>query len=437
MFLNLKNKINTNFFFSFLLSILPISFIAGNLIINLNIVLIIFFSFLFYGKDLLKIRFFFIDKIILLFFFLIIFSGIYNDIYFIVTDAYPTGYNTIIKSILFLRYLFLYIAVRFLIEKNIINLKFFFVSCLFCSLFVSLDIFYQFIFGKDIFGIATVQSKRLSGPFGEELIAGGYLLRFSIISLFTLPLFYNKLSQNFIRSTICLLVLIFLCGVILSGNRMPLIMYVLTISLITIFQRNTRKYFFVFLPAFIILFVVIFNLYAPAKNHFHSFYNQIYKIAVLVYDKDFKNKNAPPHLREFATFYDTWLINKYIGGGIKNFRYYCHVRPNVDTSNSKCNMHPHNYYLEILTETGIIGGVISIIIFFQILFLTFYKKYFSDDNLAKNNLIIPFIFLFISEIFPLKSTGSFFTTNNATYLFLIIAILIGIANKNKLIENNI
>ena len=28
--------------------------------------------------------------------------------------------------------------------------------------------------------------------------------------------------------------------------------------------------------------------------------------------------------KEFASFYDTWLMNKYFGGGIKNFRFYCH-----------------------------------------------------------------------------------------------------------------
>ena len=26
---------------------------------------------------------------------------------------------------------------------------------------------------------------------------------------------------------------------------------------------------------------------------------------------------APEYLKQFETFYDTWLINKYIGGGIK------------------------------------------------------------------------------------------------------------------------
>ena len=98
-------------------------------------------------------------------------------------------------------------------------------------------------------------------------------------------------------------------------------------------------------------------------------------------------------------------------------------------------MHPHNYYLEILTETGIVGFVIILIIFLAALYISFVKKYFSLSPLNNNNLIIPFIFLFIVEIFPFKSTGSFFTTGNATYLFLILAILIGLTRKNNLIEN--
>ena len=98
-------------------------------------------------------------------------------------------------------------------------------------------------------------------------------------------------------------------------------------------------------------------------------------------------------------------------------------------------MHPHNYYLEILIELGLIGASLVLIIFSQILFFTFYKKYFSKSQLKNDNTITPFIFLFISEIFPMKSTGSFFTTNNATYLFLIIAILIGLSNLNNSIEN--
>ena len=80
-------------------------------------------------------------------------------------------------------------------------------------------------------------------------------------------------------------------------------------------------------------------------------------------------------------------------------------------------MHPHNYYLEILTETGLLGFLIVLLIFTISLYLSFYKKYFLNTQQSNNNEITPFIYLFIIEVFPIKSTGSFFTTGNATYFF--------------------
>ncbi len=442
------NKIlNTNIYFSLLLAMMPVSFIAGNLIINLNIVLIVISAIIFFKKDLFNIKFFILDKFIFAFFFLIIFTGIYNDIYFIVTDSYPAGFNTIKKSFLFLRYLLLYIALRYLIEKKLISLKYFFISCLLCSLFVSLDIFYQFKFGKDIFGFETVNNgRRLSGPFGDELIAGGYLARFSIFSLFLIPLFFEKISQRILKFLIPTLVIIFISGIILSGNRMPLIMFIFTLSLIMIFQKQTRKYLLVFVASFIIIFSIIFKLNSEIKIHFFNFYDQVNKIVLYVSKGGFQNEAVPfnasinpniGYLKEFETFYHTWLMNKYIGGGIKNFRWYCHHRePGIHKRKGFiCNMHPHNYYLEILTEVGLIGMAIVMFIFLRIIYLSFYKKYFSNSSLNYNKIVIPFIFLFISEIFPLKSTGSFFTTNNTTYLFLIVAILIGLINRDNFIEN--
>ena len=438
MFLSQKKIISTNKIFNVLLSLLPVSFIAGNLIINLNVVLIIILTLIFFGKKLFQIRFYIIDKIIFLFFFLIIFTGTYNDIYFILTDSFPAGFDTIKKSLFFLRYLLLYISLRYLIENNIIDLKYFFISSFLCSLFVCLDIFYQLYFGKDIFGFEIVGSgRRLSGPFGDELIAGGYLLRFSIFSFFLIPLFFKSIQNRFLFFFIPTLMTIFVIGIILSGNRMPLIMYLFTVFLIMLFQKQTRKYLLVFITTFLIVFYLNYNFNKKAKYHYSDLYTQISQIAILITSNKPSNVNSPQYYKEFESFYDTWLMNKYIGGGIKNFRWYCHHRkPGLHNKKGYiCNMHPHNYYLEILTETGLVGMGIILIIFSQILFLTFYKKYFSNSPLRYNNLIVPFIFLFIAEIFPIKSTGSFFTTNNTTYLFLIIAILIGIVNRDNLIEN--
>ena len=92
--------------------------------------------------------------------------------------------------------------------------------------------------------------------------------------------------------------------------------------------------------------------------------------------KDFDN--APPYFKEFNSFYDVWLINKYKGGGIKNFWYYCQIESNDSDDRIKvCNTHPHNYYLELLTELGLLGFLTISVIFFQILYLTFYRKYFT------------------------------------------------------------
>ena len=359
------------------------------------------------------------------------------------------GYSaTIIKTLFFFKYFLLYLSLRFLIEKNFINLKFFFLSCTFASLFVCFDIFYQFVNGQDIFGFKPLATK-MAGPFGDELIAGGFIQRFSIFSFFVIPLFYSQknLKKN-LKLITPILFIIFLIGIILSGNRMPFILFIFTMILIVIFQKQTRKYFLSFMFISLTAFFLIFKTVPQVNENSMRFYNQISIMTKIVLKKDFYNE-PPHHLREFVTFYDTWLMHKYIGGGIKNFRYYCHHRKNSDhnwfiknnnidkNSTFICNMHPHNYYLEILTETGLIGFAIILSIFITTLYLTFFKKYFSRPSVQFNNIIIPFLFLFIAEIFPLKSTGSFFTTGNTTYLFLIMAILIALARKDISIENKV
>tara|TARA_B100001121_G_scaffold30917_1_gene25414 strand:- start:1406 stop:2749 length:1344 start_codon:yes stop_codon:yes gene_type:complete len=434
-------------YFSFLLAFLPLSFIAGNLVINSNIILILLSAILFYRKKIFSLNYLLIDKLIFSYFFLIIFTGIYNDIQMKIFHEefsdFRGNFYTTMKSFLFLKYLLLYLVLRYLIDKDILKLKIFFTICSLASVFVCFDIFFQFINGKDIFGFVSpgylnADGRKLGGPFGDELIAGGYIQRFSLFAFFTIPIFYKNSLNKFQIYIIPFLLIVFIIGIILSGNRMPFLLYLALLTLILLFQKQARKFFFPLIFLVSITFFAAFNFNLKVKENFINFYFQINQIKTALFSNDSSYKNTPFYIREFATFYDTWRLNKYIGGGVKNFRYYCHERENID-KNSKfvCNMHPHNYYLEILTETGVIGFSILIYIVFVALYMTLYKKYFSKISLQNNNIIIPFIFLFFIEMFPIKSTGSFFTTGNSTYLFLILGVLVGLSQKDNLIEKKI
>ena len=423
---------------NFLFSFLPLSFILGNLAINLNILFLIIFSFFFYGKKILILNYSFLDKIILFFFSLIIFICVVSNIntYFFFDNPVGDGFYNITvikKSLLFLRFLILYYIIIYLIKENLINFKYFFTSCLFFTVFVSIDLFYQSLTGKDIFGLVSKEiNRKLSGPFGDEYIAGGYLQRFSIFAFFAIFFLFNLKNKIKLFSLHSFLFIIFLSGIILTGNRMPLLLYLLSVSLIFLLDNRFKKYFLLFFLLFFLIFSSIYKLNPVVKDNYDNFHNRVSMMYGMVINKNFNDNNVPQHFREFGTFYNTWLMNKYLGGGLKSFRNNCHLRPKVDRkSKFVCNMHPHNYYLEILTDLGLVGFVTLFVIFFATIYKFFILKYSQILGQKKNYLISPFVIVFIAEIFPLKSTGSFFTTGNATFIFLTLFVLIALMKKKS------
>ena len=104
-----------------------------------------------------------------------------------------------------------------------------------------------------------------------------------------------------------------------------------------------------------------------------------------------------------------------------------------------CSNHPHNYYFEILTEIGIIG-IFLILIIASIFFGFIFKNYKSlkAHNLDSLFLMAATISLFI-EVFPIKSTGSIFSTGNATYIIIISSIILSYRKifEKKILSKNI
>ena len=154
-----------------------------------------------------------------------------------------------------------------MVENKIINFKFFFLSCFLFTSLVSLDLFYQSTFGKDIFGYQAY-GRKMSGPFGDELIAGGYIQRFSIFSFFLLPLLFKNIKKSKFFLTNVFMLLFFFVAIVISGNRMPLILYVFVISLLILFDKKLKKYFFLILMTVTLAFLITLNFNPKMKRNF-------------------------------------------------------------------------------------------------------------------------------------------------------------------------
>ena len=160
------------------------------------------------------------------------------------------------------------------------------------------------------------------------------------------------------------------------------------------------------------------------------------------FPKDIKFLKHSGYNRIYRTSIIMWKEKPLTGFGLKSFRIKCWYILKEDTrkfgvrpQNIACGNHSHNYYLQLLSETGIIGITLIIIFFLIILKNSFacIKEYKQKKN-SELIFIIPFIISIFLEVWPIRSAGSFFTNSNATFFWLNVAIFISIYGKNAIIK---
>mgnify|MGYP005992337629 CR=1 FL=1 len=460
-----SNIFLTNSVFAFF----PISFILGNLVTNLNLILFCLLAILNIKSKITEIKINFSLKIIFLFFFIVFLSTAIN----LIATSYFEGYsdvssNNLFKSIIFFRFFLMLTLVYFLNQLDILNFQYIFISSAAFPLIVSIDVIFQYLIGFNLIGLEGREYHN-SGFFGDELVSGGFIQNFSSFSiLFLAYIFKDKKLINFLVIIIAICVLG--AGCIFSGNRMPAILYFLSLILIFIFNKNLRKIIPIGIICLLVLFKVIVSYDKIVKLNYESIYRTVKIVLVDKFDflkNDYFNlrKNIdyqepteeskeiideqlpesplnpeafwiqiPSQKRLMLTAIDIWQNNMIIGNGIKSFRMNCKKFQGPEYNlaedavkykiNRLCSNHPHNYYFEILTEAGILGIIITLVL--GLLFLIFiYKnfKYFGENRLENLILAAATISLLL-VLFPFKSTGSIFTTNNAAYITLMASIII-------------
>ena len=143
-----------------------------------------------------------------------------------------------------------------------------------------------------------------------------------------------------------------------------------------------------------------------------------------------RNFNQSAYGELYATSLNMWKVNKITGIGLNNFEKMCKNEKlfNQFHKNFGCGVHPHNYYIQALTETGLIG----LILFVFLIILFFYNCINSKTNEMK---IIGIVTLFVL-FWPLMSTGSFLKNWNMIFICYLVGIIFGFKTKNFNIKDN-
>ena len=411
--------------------VFPIMLIFGNLFINLNLIVLIIATIFFYKKKIFELKINFLDKIVITFFCYSLIVIIIN-LFLQKFIGYDFSSKFVIKkTFFFLRFLLFYLILRFLLSKKILKLNWFCSICAICAAFVCLDIFIQFFLGKNILGFKPYSDRHFSGVFQNELIAGGYLQKLAIFSFFLPFVLKSKLFFKVLfKFTIFLF---FLYGIILSGNRMPLIFFIFTFCIILFLDKKILKYYFIII---ILSFIVLSQHHKnnlAFRMNVGNFYIHSKNLIAIISTKNILNLQLDdpqhgealkkPYVAELACFRSSWKRNPIIGGGIRSFR----------TFDGGCATHPHNYYLEIISDLGVVGMTIILILIFTLIKKISINKIFllRETNNFSNVKILPFLLIFICEFFPLRSSGSFFSTSNAVIIFIILAVLVSFLNNKQ------
>ena len=196
--------------------LLPFLYITGPALPDITItffVLICLFKIIFFQKLKTYDHWFYIA---IIFYFGSVISSLFSYDYKLHSLSSSLPYSRFYLFCLFLNYFFLKNPFNYYTLINLIGLSLF---------FVSIDICIQYTFGRDIFGFHSTPTRN-AGPFGEELKGGAFISKL-FIPTFTL-FYFLSLKSNFYKIVSLLFFILCFTGIILSGERSALIIFIIS-----------------------------------------------------------------------------------------------------------------------------------------------------------------------------------------------------------------
>ena len=362
------------------------SMILGSFIPNLLIVILILFLFVNLTKDKSYKKYLnnYFTYFFITFYILIVLSSLFSDdIYF-----------SLESSLFYFRFFFLSIAIWFFTSKNETIISYFIYSSIITILLLAFYGFYQFSFNR----IANILDFRISSFFNDEYVLGSFVSRTFLLPI-SLIIFLQK-NQKFSNIKILFITFFIFISVVcifISGERTA-ILYSLIIFFLLFFGFKKIS---ILNKIIIFIFSILSScLFLFIKPELRSRISENFTFEQILNDNFllfFQDVHRQYYLGAIKIFND----NVITGIGPKMYRIKCNYY------NVECSTHPHNSYLQLLSELGILGFTMLAILF---LFISFkiLKFLFTKIKLYEDNALLFIYIIFFINLFPFVQNGNFF-----------------------------
>lgn len=394
-------------FFEYLIYLQPILIVFSPLLSNLNLALISIFGIYYILKY--KSPYFIKNlyiKLFFIFWLLLIFSSVISEYKF----------HSLKSSFFYIKNLFFIIAIYIFAINNKNFLKNFLKLFICVYLFLIIDAFIQIYFGFNIFGyeLSKIENERVSGAFGKELILGSYLTR----NLFIVIGLYSLININKNSKFIIFFILITSIIVLFTKERASFFLLVFGVMIYIIFSNNmSKKIKFYFTITFVgLLLLILLNTNHIYSRMFIETKNNLLSNNKIIFFTE-------GHTKHFITAYKIYEQNKILGIGPNNFRKECE-KPEYKVIKG-CTTHPHNFYIQILSEVGILGLLFLITFFILILkelIKNIRKRNTQDQQYKEFRLCI--LIAIIINFWPITTSGNFFGSAMTNIYIIPFAFLI-------------
>ena len=290
----------------------------------------------------------------------------------------------------------------YLIDKDKSILTYFYYALVLCFSALVIDGYIQYFTGVNLTGF-KISGIRVSSFFGDELIMGSYLSR-----LFPLlfALFLIKKKQKYEIYSIGLLFILVDVLIFISGERSAFFFLNLSTVFIIILIKEYQKFRLVtFIIA--IICIVILSLNSSKLNE-RMFKGPAEDMGLVKSSKE-AVIFSPQHDSLIRTAYNMFKDQPIFGHGPKMFRVICKDEKYA-TGITPCMTHPHNFYIQLLAETGIIGFLFlfSALVYVIYTALRQFKSIILKEKRPLSDYQICLLAGILITVWPLTTNGNFF-----------------------------